>query len=414
MHGWVPTLGPGGTDWHPGNEDRADYPTTLLVTEFEVPIYARSGSSFEIGHFREGARVYGRKVSGRGCRGNWYQVLGGGYACSADGLALASPDRSRELSVLRPRLNTAVPFRYGRVMTPRAPRLDRLPSASEVRELDRAMDGDGGTPDVVEEWLEGDYFLALVGEERVGEQRFYRTIRGRYVRAQDVKVLDQPPMRGEQLGERYRLPLAFVAQEAPLVCMEVDGPRECGIAEQQARFTSVGVVEVEGKRYVRSDGDFAVAEEAVRLVRKIARPKGVPAEEKWVHIDLERQALVAYEGDRPVYATLVSSGKDGYETPTGLYRVNRKYLTKTMRGKDDESGRYEVQEVPWTMFYHRNFALHGAYWHNKFGNTKSHGCTNVPPADARWLYYWSAIALPQGWHAVTHKDGTYFYFTDTP
>ncbi|HET6612892.1 MAG TPA: L,D-transpeptidase, partial [Kofleriaceae bacterium] len=116
------------------------------------------------------------------------------------------------------------------------------------------------------------------------------------------------------------------------------------------------------------------------------------------------------EGDTPVFSTLVSSGKPGHDTPTGLYRVERKYLYKTMRG-EDKNGPYSVQEVPWTMYFHDAYAVHGAYWHDVFGRPRSHGCVNVPPADARWLYYWSEPALPRGWSSMYNRLGIHIYIT---
>ena len=52
-----------------------------------------------------------------------------------------------------------------------------------------------------------------------------------------------------------------------------------------------------------------------------------------------------------------------------------------------------------------------AYWHNIFGNVRSHGCTNLAPRDARWLYHWSSPEVPAGWHGVVGaKEGTWLFF----
>jgi lipoprotein-anchoring transpeptidase ErfK/SrfK len=110
-------------------------------------------------------------------------------------------------------------------------------------------------------------------------------------------------------------------------------------------------------------------------------------------------------------ATLVSSGKEGFEPPLGVFRVHKKFITHTMSGPDPDAGTYEVAQVPWTMFYWGSFALHGAYWHDDFGNVRSHGCTNIPPLDARWLFYWSQPGLPPGWHATIGRKGPWLYFT---
>jgi lipoprotein-anchoring transpeptidase ErfK/SrfK len=150
----------------------------------------------------------------------------------------------------------------------------------------------------------------------------------------------------------------------------------------------------------------------VRIARDVKRPSDIPANSKWIHVDLSEQTLVAYEGDEPVYATVISSGKEGYEPPTGTFQVQQKYVSTTMNATDPIDGFYEVEEVPWTLYYHGGYALHGAYWHTDFGKVRSHGCTNVAPEDARWLYYWSDPDVPPAWHAVRFQpETTWVYFT---
>jgi hypothetical protein len=83
-----------------------------------------------------------------------------------------------------------------------------------------------------------------------------------------------------------------------------------------------------------------------------------------------------------------------------------------MRGEDPVEGPYEVGDVPWTMFYQNSYALHGAYWHNTFGRVRSHGCTNLSPIDARWLFHFTDDEVPAGWHARRQlKHGTWVWFT---
>ena len=55
--------------------------------------------------------------------------------------------------------------------------------------------------------------------------------------------------------------------------------------------------------------------------------------------------------------------------------------------------------MPWTEFFspEKGLALHTAYWHDGFGHAKSHGCVNLAPIDARWLYFWSDPDVPPGW-----------------
>jgi hypothetical protein len=140
-----------------------------------------------------------------------------------------------------------------------------------------------------------------------------------------------------------------------------------------------------------------VARNAVRLAAKRARPDGVPPNARWVHVDLREQVLTAYEGEEIVFATLISSGKPGWETPQGLFRVWFKLRHGTMTGRLEP---YHVEEVPSALFFHGAVALHGAAWHDRFGMPASHGCINLSPGDAEWLFSWAPPPLPSGWHSL--------------
>ncbi len=159
---------------------------------------------------------------------------------------------------------------------------------------------------------------------------------------------------------------------------------------------------------MRADG-LAVEREHVRVARRAPEDERVESD-TFIHVDLDEQVLVAYENGDPVYATLVSSGKEGYDTPRGVFRIAKKFLSVTMSGEDPHDGPYEVEEVPWTMYYWESYALHGAYWHDDFGKVRSHGCTNLSPSDARWLFGWTSPELPAGWHGF-NEHGTYVQFT---
>ena len=74
-------------------------------------------------------------------------------------------------------------------------------------------------------------------------------------------------------------------------------------------------------------------------------------------------------------------------------------------------GSYDIDQVPYTMYYWGSLALHGAYWHDDFGKVRSHGCTNLPPHDARWLFRWASPTLPHGWHGRVRARGPHVYMT---
>ena len=111
-------------------------------------------------------------------------------------------------------------------------------------------------------------------------------------------------------------------------------------------------------------------------------------------VSLSRQILWAYEGPTVVLRTAVSTGKPGFETPTGLFAINSKLESQTMAGVIGGES-YNVPDVPWVMYFTDvGHALHGTYWHANFGVPMSHGCVNLPVDTAAWLYGWAPIGTP--------------------
>lgn len=118
----------------------------------------------------------------------------------------------------------------------------------------------------------------------------------------------------------------------------------------------------------------------------------VEARERWIRVDLTRQQVIAYEGLEPVRAFLISSGRRGTPTVTGEFRIRMKVSQQIMSGPG-----YYLPGVKWVMYFHDEYALHGSYWHENFGNPMSHGCINMTNADAKWLFDWTG---PE-WDGVT-------------
>ena len=81
------------------------------------------------------------------------------------------------------------------------------------------------------------------------------------------------------------------------------------------------------------------------------------------------------------------------------FRVREKHVAATMDG--DTSGElYSIDDVPYILYFHASYAVHGAFWHEEFGRVRSHGCVNLSPPDAKRVFFWSDPPVPQGWHAV--------------
>lgn len=122
------------------------------------------------------------------------------------------------------------------------------------------------------------------------------------------------------------------------------------------------------------------------------RPGDVAENEYWVDVDLTQQTFAAYEGERMVYAGLISSGLPRWPTRLGLFDVWSRHTTTRMSGGVLGDDYYYIEDVPHNMYFDGEIALHGAYWHDDFGRPKSHGCVNMPPRAAEWIFHWSENA----------------------
>jgi lipoprotein-anchoring transpeptidase ErfK/SrfK len=111
--------------------------------------------------------------------------------------------------------------------------------------------------------------------------------------------------------------------------------------------------------------------------------------QRWIQVDISDQKLIAWEGQTPVYAVKVSTGKKATPTLTGIFKIQTKLKKTRMRGED-----YDVPNVPHVMYYDRGYGIHGAYWHKKFGTPVSHGCVNIAPNHAKLLYQWADVGTP--------------------
>lgn len=118
--------------------------------------------------------------------------------------------------------------------------------------------------------------------------------------------------------------------------------------------------------------------------------------DKLITVDLGSQTVKAWNGGQVVYETKASTGMWLTPTVKGQFKIQRKVPLQDMRGPSPykqtyPSGRYHIKDVPHVMYFYQGYAFHGAYWHNNFGVRASHGCVNLPPAAAEWLYNFADI-----------------------
>jgi lipoprotein-anchoring transpeptidase ErfK/SrfK len=140
----------------------------------------------------------------------------------------------------------------------------------------------------------------------------------------------------------------------------------------------------------------------------------VPADEKRIDVDLKNQLVTAYEGDKSVFTARVATGAsfhmaDGtvqdFGTPLGKHRIYMKLPSQHMvGGAAGDADFYDLPGISWiSYFVTRGIAFHGTYWHNDYGTPRSHGCVNMLPEDAKWIYMWG---LPTGAYDDRHTTAS--------
>lgn len=138
----------------------------------------------------------------------------------------------------------------------------------------------------------------------------------------------------------------------------------------------------------------------------------VPPESKKIVVDLGKQLLTAYQDENMVYTSRISSGvrfhEGGFATPKGNYHITRKRPCRHMAAAPSEFGSgFDLPGVPWVSYFTSDgIALHGAYWHNDFGVPYSHGCINMTPNSAKWIYRWSTPSVPPDRYYFAETNGT--------
>lgn len=284
--------------------------------------------------------------------------------------------------------------------------------AREEREAELARKRAGlplspGTP-----FLSKGNILSVGDRTKEKGRRWLRTARGGYVEAGRLygkKVFD---FEGAVLEEGTAFPFGFIWSDKA-AAFELT---EDGSLKRKKKLDDRAFVDLEpetktiaNRVYYQTSEGLWVRESHLRLAEPREIPEGVDPWERWIDVSLSKQLLVAYEGQTPVFATLVSTGKKGnkeesFRTPKGQWRIQSKQITSSMAGTTATDGDYAIEDVPWAMFFEGNYALHGAFWHSRFGRTRSHGCVNLGPTDARWLFNWTTPFLPETWHGVKSQE----------
>ncbi len=294
--------------------------------------------------------------------------------------------------------------------------------------------------------------VAFVGAFDAGPEldhrKFAVTVDMRLVPIDKVKPETASPWHGVELVDDTKLPVSFARpcargndkQGPPRPCRHVfnyDGER----MRLGALLPSRAFLRLTGTRKVVDDipfwettAGYWMREKDIALaVTPHTWPGAAERGERWIDVSIDNQTLVAWEGKKPVFVTLVSTGQDGAGDPKttkstvrGVFRVKSKHITATMdsaersresgaaapdrfagesaNADDEHDSSFELRDVPYVQYFQDGYALHAAYWHDRFGLPRSHGCINLSPIDAMRLFRFTD-PIPEGWHGSVNDPG---------
>jgi hypothetical protein len=426
----------------------------LVAVAKETFVFERpSWGSTKIGYLRAGAIVRrgDKPVGNSACADGWYSIEPSGFVCAGRTASLDADHPIAVLSRTRADSTLPLPYRYGMSRFPTPPFYAKLPSSAEQlrAELDLASHrarqrGDAWSdnqPAAIPEPLlngraaptfKGDYQpagsvftgralmksgFALLDVYDYEGRKFGLSVDLDLMPLDRLEPVRPSAFAGIELDDQTPLPVAFVRQKG--ASLYAGHPHQGLRPERALAFREP--LALSGKRlrsggieYLETRDGRWLRDQNLTIVPKMSQKPGWATPGRtWIDISILRQALVAYEGDRAVYATLVSTGADGlgdpeetHSTIRGQFLIHTKHLTATMSG-DELGDEFDLRDVPYVQYFTEGYALHAAYWHESFGRPRSHGCINLSPIDAKWLFHWTDPPVPDGWHgAMSLRDGT--------
>jgi len=368
----------------------------------------------------------------------WLAMQPFGWLCADFGKPTTEPPTADPVLKLVP--GERVPYKY--VMVGSTEPLPMWTSLEALKE--------GAEP---ERQLQKNDSIAVEKTVRHDGQTYYQSAEGKILPVRGTYSMEHTSQwHGIVIDEKMHLPFGWILPDTVKLQASPEQPAAVGTLPRRTRVDILAEQTIKGKRYVQirlapppptpfplasaplpepvappppaapppakkgaatavppplpaPDATFWVPSWAVNEVRKVPRPPGTGDNPQWFDADLGEQVLVLYQNDRPVYATLISSGRNN-ATPLGNYPVWARVAAITMKSQPYDDKPYFVNMVPWSTFFQAHNAIHGAYWHDRFGSVKSHGCINVAPLDARYVFESLQPGLPPGWTSVRPPEVT--------
>lgn len=335
---------------------------------------------------------------GPDCDKPWAKVAEAGWICLER--TASTVEQPRSLPVLAS--DDILPFIYARHVGHENPETPAIPVYASVAAFNR-----GDSPI---ETLAAYGSYAFIRSIYNRGTRVYQTANRRVVAAAELDEFKPSKFAGHELDDLATgavppgTTLAWAVRWKTLIRSAPDP--EAGVVARVPYHDTLhvvgeGVLGADDERWFEvAEGPGWIRDHDIRRFLPVAPPTPTLAGQITVDIDLDQQVLSVWRDDEPVFATLISSGKRGDQTPVGLYRIETKWAYGKMASLANAEDPYYVDAVPWAMYFDGRYALHAAYWHDLFGHRMSHGCVNLSPRDAKRVFDLVTPTLPHGWLLV--------------
>jgi hypothetical protein len=253
--------------------------------------------------------------------------------------------------------------------------------------------------------------MAIVGswtapDESKEPQRLGLKMDGLFVRADDLEAASYSKFQGTTLSKELELPIAYVVRRG-VRAWEMDGAAAVKRDEldYHERLVLTGRYRtVQGHRFwAAKDGRWVRHQDVTVLRRRHEFPEFATGGQKWLDVSIVTGSLIAYEGKEPIFATLVSVGRDRLGDPKatasteqGLFRVVRKQITRRVADSTDTP----LHDAPWALELESGDWIYATPRHDRFGIEHTDGDVEISPHDGRFIWSWAHPEVPAGWHGV--------------
>jgi hypothetical protein len=381
-----------------------------------TPVLDRPGAGAKrLGYLHAGGRVARAEqpFSKDGCSEGWFPVRPAGFVCAGGSATLDLKHPTLAAMAIQPLFDQPLPYTYARTIGD-TPLYERRPGEdANVQEIGTLKRRAGMA--VVGSWT-----AKIAGG---GTERLALLTSGKFVKAADLEAAAPSDFTGVELDGKAGLPVAFVVKRG-VRSFKLDGEdAKAGddLTVHQKLPLTGRFRSAHGEKFWALERERWVRNRDVTVVQaRSAFPDFAVDGQKWLDVSVVMGTLVAYEGKRPFFVTLLSIGRsletakppeavpENGEVPVitapsaawglGTFEVRAKHVTLVGADPFVTKESFQLLDLPWAFELSSGRLGYAAYWHDRFGVERGPGALELAPADAVRLWQWMTPSVPDGWH----------------